>query len=159
MSDFEVLSILVACIALVISLVTFNGQRRLQREANELQKTTAALSKRQLELIDEQERVKTEAKLSVSLSEDGRGHKLVIRSLGPADATDVEIQSLGTTPEDVLLVKQEVDAKFPVRRLRPSEEIRMIAAVYLGSPLVFKLLLKWRNGDGSPCQEEYTLGL
>ena len=159
MSDFEILSILVACLALVISLVTFSGQRRLQREANELQKTTAALSKRQLELIEEQEHVKAEAKLSLSLVEDGRGHKLILRNLGPADATEVEIQSLGANPDDVLLVKQEVDAKFPLKRLRPSEEIRMIAAVYLGSPLVFKVLLRWRNGDGAQCEEEHSLGL
>ncbi len=159
MSDFEVLSILVACLALVISLVTFSGQRRLQREANELQKTTAALSKRQLELIEEQERVNTEAKLSLSLVEDGRGHKLVLRNLGPAEATDVAIESLGTDSEDVLLVQQEVEAKFPLKRLRPSEEVRMIAAVYLGSPLVFKVRLRWRNGDGKQCEEEHSLGL
>ena len=55
MSTFEVLSVLLSCLALLVSLVVWSGQRRLQKEANDLQKATAELSKRQYQMLEKQE--------------------------------------------------------------------------------------------------------
>ena len=159
MTEFEALSILVACLALIVSLVTFSGQRRLQREANDLQRVTADLSKKQLALIEQQEKEKNSAHLSLSLVREGRGYSLVLRNIGQVVASAVELESLGQGVEDVLVATDEVEAKFPLARFRPTEEVRLSAGVYLGSPAVFQVRLRWRNPVGDACEEEYKVGV
>lgn len=48
MTYFEVLTLLLSCLAVVLSLYTLREQRKLQREANDLQKPASELAKRQL---------------------------------------------------------------------------------------------------------------
>jgi hypothetical protein len=158
MNDFEVLSVLVACLALIVSLSVWAGQRKLQREANDLQKVTAELSKRQLELIDQQEAARNQSELLFNLAEEGRSHKLLLKNLGPADAFDIEIESLGTKQEDVLLVREEIDERFPMRRLRSGETAKLNAAIYVGSSMVFRLRARWKTANGTQRQEDYTVG-
>lgn len=157
MSEFEVLSLVVACLALIVSLAVWSGQRKLQRESNDLQKVTAELSKRQLELIDQQQRAASKAELSLSLTEQNRGRKLTLRNLGPSDAYNIELESLGTGAEDTLVVKQEIDEKFPLQRLRPTEEVRLTAAVHYGSPMVFKIKLRWEDSVGHLYEEVFPV--
>ncbi len=158
MSEFEVLSIVVACLALVISLVVWSGQRKLQRESNELQRVTAELSKRQISIIDRQELASTKAELTLSLKAENDDHKLVLRNLGPSDARDIYLESLGETPEDVLIIQQEVDERFPMARLQPSEEVELMANVYMGSPFIFRVRVRWIEGKNHQRQEEFAVG-
>jgi len=55
MSTFEALSLIVACIAMLVSLAVWAGQRRLQQEANDLQRTMASLAQQQSALLRKQE--------------------------------------------------------------------------------------------------------
>jgi hypothetical protein len=159
MSMFEALSLVVACLAMIVSLNVWSGQRRLQRESNELQRVTAELSKRQLELIERDETIRNTAELSVDIHRHGNGHRLVLRNIGQAEAKDVELQPLGEGIEDSLIDRDEVQAKFPVKRLRPSEEISLMAFMYLGSPLMFCIRLRWTHPDGRTQEEELAVGL
>lgn len=83
MSAFELLSVVLSGIAVLVSLLVWSGQRKLQREANDLQGITADLSRKQLQLIKEQEQGKFAASLSLSLVRDGKGYKLVLRNKRP----------------------------------------------------------------------------
>ena len=159
MSAFEVLSIIVACLALAISLLALSAQKKLQREANELQRVTAELSKKQLELIENQERISVQAQLAIKLTSESRGYTVVIRNVGQVEAKDVEIQSLGEGVEELLISPEEVREKFPLKKFRPGEEVRLSAGVYMDGPSVFRLLLRWRNADGKAKEEEYRVSV
>lgn len=145
---FELLSILTACVALVISLVVWHGQRKLQREANELQRATARLSARQLELIEKEEAAAKVAHLDLRLEKQGSGHVLALTNYGPAMAHDIRLTSVGEGVEDSLLMPDELEAKFPMARLLPGTRVGLIARVYLGSPSKFLVRVEWRDGTG-----------
>lgn len=46
MSEYEVLSVILSSLAALISLIVWNGQRKLQRESLDMQKATAGLAKK-----------------------------------------------------------------------------------------------------------------
>jgi hypothetical protein len=118
MSDFEALTLVLSCIAVIVSLVVWSGQRKLQREANDLQKVTAELSRKQLQLIKEQEERKITAQLGLSLVKDGKGYKLVLTNKGEADALAVDLRPTGSTVEHNFLNASELQDKLPIKRLR-----------------------------------------
>lgn len=148
MTDFELLSIVTACTALVVSLVVWHGQRKLQKEANDLQRATAELSRRQLATIEKDEAAAKFANLSLALEQRGKEHVLAITNFGPAIARDVRVTPLGQGIEDSLLMQDELDAKFPMPRLLPHQRVGLMAHVYLGSPSKFLMRVEWQDETG-----------
>ena len=159
MTQFELVSLILSGIAVLVSLIVWNGQRKLQREANELQRTTAELSRKQLQLIKEQEAAKYQAKLALDLVPDGRGYKLVLSNTGAADALAVDLRPIGSSATETFLVDSELQDKLPHKRLRSGEQIRFIAAVSLGSAAVHEFHVTWQNEDGSTAMEEFVVSL
>jgi hypothetical protein len=72
LSKYEILSIALGCIATFVSLVVWFGQRKMQKEANDLQLATSELSKKQLEILLREEKGKNAARLSFDLFKDGK---------------------------------------------------------------------------------------
>ena len=159
MSYYEVLSTLLACIAVVMSLAAWTGQRRLQREANDLQRATAELAKKQLEILVREEKGKNSARLSLSLVRDGKSFRLVLRNASEVDAAEVEMAPLLQRPEDNPIIASDYAAKFPVPKLSPGAEVRLLAAIHLGSPSAFNFRVSWKNPDGQKVDEECFVSL
>ncbi len=154
MSAFEILSLLIPWMALVISIYTLFQHRRLQREANELQRATAKLAEKQLELLARTERERERAQLSLQLVGRQGEHLLLLRNVGAAEAVDVRIESVG---EDSLLVKHQIDSMFPLHYLKPGEEVRLGAAIFISSPPKHLVRVSWHDRDGTAREEEFTL--
>ena len=159
MTKFELLSTLLSCIAAVVSLVVWSGQRKLQRESNELQRITAELSRKQLTLLKEQEQSKLVAKLALSLVQDGKNYRLILRNTSDAEALGVDLRPVNPSLEESCLIPSEHASKFPVQRLRPGEEVRLIAALAISSPLVHEFAVAWKNADGSTTMEDFRVSL
>jgi len=159
MTEYEILSVVVACIAAIVSLVVWNGQRRLQREANDLQRAIAELAKKQLEILLREEQGKNTARLSLDLIRDGKTYRFRITNMSDVDARDVEMELLVNDPKNSPLISSEYMEKFPAKRLMPGNSISLIADLHFGSPGAFNALLKWTNPDGSRVQEETYVAL
>jgi hypothetical protein len=157
MSDYEALSLVAACLALCISLVTVHAQRKLQREANDLQRATAELSRKQLELIERSEREGQVARVSLSLKSASPGYRLLVRNLGPADAHEIEVSCPASQLESTLVSTQEVRDKCPIARLRASETASLMASLYLASPPTFNVTVRWKNSQGTQFEEDYVV--
>ena len=153
MSNFEALTLILSCVAVIVSLAVWNGQRKLQREANDLQRVTAELSRKQLQLIKEQE----QSKFALSLTKDGKGYKLVLANKGEADALAVDLRPIGTTIENNYLIASELEEKLPIKRLRSGEEVRFLAAVSMGTPIVSEFHVSWHNADGTTGMEDFSV--
>ena len=159
MSNYEILSIFISCIAAIISLVVWAGQRKLQREANDLQRATAELAKKQLEVLLREEKGKNTARLSLDLERDGKSFRFRITNISDVDATNVEMELVLKKPEDSPIIGSEYVEKFPAKRLGPGSSVSLIAALHLGSPSAYNALLKWNNPDGSITREETYVAL
>lgn len=153
MSKYEILSVLLGCIATIVSLLVWAGQRRMQREANDLQRATSELAKKQLEILLREEKGKNAARLSFDIFKDGKTYRFRITNISDVDAKNVDLRLL-VKPEDSPLVKNDYEAKFPVPKLQPGSSVTLIAAIHLGSPTAYNAVLSWVNPDGTEVAEE-----
>jgi hypothetical protein len=153
-TKYEILSTLVSCIAAFISLVVWGGQRKLQREANDLQRVTAKLAEKQLEMIHREEKGKNTARLTLSLIKDGKSYRFRISNIGEVDALNVDFELLPDDPDKSPLIKSEIKEKLPAKRLSPGTSVSLIAALHMSSPTAYSAKLRWSNPDGSTSEEE-----
>lgn len=159
MTQFEILTLVLACVAVIVSLVVWSGQRRMQREANDLQRATSELAKKQLAILLREEKGKVVAKISLDLFKDGKTYRFRISNIGEVEARDVELNVLVQNPEDNPVIESEYAQKFPAKILNPGSSITLIAALHLGSPSAYNALLKWTNPDGTKVSEETYVAL
>lgn len=148
MSYYEILSVGVACIAALISLVVWNEQRKLQKESNELQKATSELAKKQLEILVKDDDAKSSARLKLDLISSGRSHKFVITNISSIDALNVNFQLLLSSDDFSPLIASDVDEKLPAPKLPPGSSISLLAAIHDRTPLAYNAKLMWTNPDG-----------
>ena len=154
MSHFETLSLLIPWFALVISVYTLVHQRKLQRDANDLQKATSELSKRQLQLIERDESDRKRVRLSLKLAGIPGARLLKLRNVGAVEARRVQVE---TAAEQSPFVKTQVDSLFPLASLRPGEEMEMVAALFQDSPPKFQIRVKWLNPDDTEGSDAFEL--
>lgn len=154
MSNFEILTIIIACIATLISIYTWTEQRKLQKESNELQKATSALAKKQLEILAREDEEKSSARLKLDLVEDGNGYKFYVTNIGYVDARNVELELLLDKPEHSPLLQSDYDSKFPAPKIPPGSSIGLLAALSMGRPTAFNAKLTWTNPDGKIVEDE-----
>lgn len=154
MTYFETLSLLIPWLALAISIYTFTQQRKLQKEANDLQRATSELAKRELEMLERETHDKRHAKLSLKLAGKQGAHLLVLRNIGTVPATNVRIESIGQPSP---LVRHQIESMFPLEQVRPDTEIRLGAAIYYESPPKFGVRLLWNDPDGTARTEDYEI--
>lgn len=159
MSQYELFATAIACFAVLVSLVAWNGQRKLQREANDLQRATAKLAEKQLEILLRDERGKSTARLSLDLLRDGKTYRFCLTNVGEAEARDAEIELVLQRPGDSPIIASEYAEKFPAKRLMPGSSVTLIAALHLGSPTAYNAILSWTNPDGTRVKEEAYVAL
>ena len=153
MSKYEILSVVLGCIATIVSLVVWIGQRKIQREANDLQRATSELAKKQLEILLREEKGKNAARLSFDIFRDGKTYRFGITNISDVAAKNVDLRLL-VQPEDSPLVKSDYEAKFPIPILQPGGSVSLIAAIHFGSPTAYNAVLSWINPDGAEVSEE-----
>ncbi|MFH7326449.1 hypothetical protein [Desulfurivibrio sp. C05AmB] len=159
MTKYEFISVILACIAVIVSLVVWFGQRKIQRESNDLQRATSELAKKQLEILLREEQGKDTARLSLGLFRDGKTYRFRITNISEVDAMDVEMDLLVEKPADSPIIASEYAEKFPAKKIPPHSSITLIAALHFGTPTAYNALLKWTNPDGSKVQEETYVAL
>lgn len=159
MTPYEILSVVLACIAVIVSLVVWAGQREIQRESNDLQRATSELAKKQLEILLREEQGKNTARLSLDLFRDGKACRFRITNISEVDAMDVEMEFLVNKPENSPIISSEYAEKFPAKKMPPGSSIILTAVLHFGRPTAYNALLKWANPDGSKAQEETYVAL
>ena len=160
MTQYEIRSVIVSCLAAIVSLVVWSGQRKLTRESNDMQRATAELAKKQLEILLRENKGKNTARLSLALVREGKSSFLFrVTNISDIDARDVELELILPNPDDSPIIHSEYAEKFPAKRLGPNNSVSLIAALTLGSPSAYNAVLKWTNPDGSRTQEETYVAL
>ncbi|AMN45512.1 hypothetical protein ACG33_00025 [Steroidobacter denitrificans] len=159
MTQYEILTSMVACIAALISLVTWSGQRKLQREANDLQRATSKLAKKQLEILLREDADKDKARLTLDVIKGGKSYRFRITNISVVDAYDVEMELLLDDPKYSPIIQSEYKEKFPAKKLAPGSAVILTAALHLGSPTAYNARLRWRNPDGSPGEDQIYAAL
>lgn len=155
MSKFEILTIVIACVSAFISLLAIAGQRKLQREANDMQRATSLLAQKQLEILEREDKVKIEARVKLDLVKEGKGsYRFKLTNISTQDARNVQLKLLLNKPTDDPIIKSEYQQKLPAKVLSPGSSVSLIAALHLGSPTAYNAVLSWINPDDSESSYE-----
>jgi hypothetical protein len=154
MTDFETLTLFISCLALIISIYVFTQQRKLQKEANDLQRPTSKLSEQMLEKLKHEANEQRHAKLSLTLEGKQWAHVLVLRNIGLVPATNVRIESIG---QPSLLISHQIESMFPLGQVKPDSTVELGVAIYMESPPKFGVRLMWTDPDGAERMDEFEI--
>jgi len=154
LTGYEILSVTLGCIAILASLAVWLGQRKIQRESNDLQRATSELAKKQLEILLREEKGKETARLSFDILKDGKTYRFKISNISDVEARNVDLKLILKKPEDSPIIKSDYKSKFPLPILQPGTSVTLIAAIHLGSPTAYNAVLSWTNPDGNSVEEE-----
>ena len=142
MTFYELLSICVSIIAIVIAATSLIRTRKVQ-------KITADLASKQLELLQREERGKDKADISVQLVREGsKDFRFVVLNRGKAAAANIKMRINESSPDNPL-VGNECERKLPYPRLEPGQSFTLIAALHMQSAMRYPVHIEWENSDGS----------
>lgn len=148
MTPYEIISSFIAIVALVISTLSLVRARKVQARQLEFEAVTAALAKKQLGLIEKEEKTQGQACVTAELVKVGSAdYRFVILNQGAAVASDVTFE-IDPASADNPLVGNECQRKLPYPYLQPGQSFTLIAALRLGSAMSYHAHLKWKNPDG-----------
>lgn len=151
----EVISLLIALLAVAISLVSLVRSRETAKKQLELQQSTARLASRQLQDYEERDKAQVIACLDCTLEQRGKNDwRIVIANVGEAPAAEVRLSWLDK-PE--VLVQGELEEKFPLATLEPGKSISLIAAITYDVAPPIDVQLEWKHPDKSRAMKRYVL--
>ncbi|MCH8879577.1 MAG: hypothetical protein IID34_06795 [Planctomycetes bacterium] len=149
MTQYEIISSLIAILAVWISTVSLMRARKVQARQLEFEAVTAALAKRQLELIEKEENTQDQARVTADLVKVGKAdYRFVITNEGSAVASDVTFD-IDPASSDNPLMENQCQRKLPYPSLQPTHSFTLIAALHSESAMSYDTHLKWKNPDGS----------
>jgi hypothetical protein len=160
MTTYQILTLLLAALAAVISTISLVRSRQTQTKQLEFQAVTAALAKKQLELLERQDGLEKQngsentsleekARVTAELVKVGKAdYRFVVLNQGRAIATDVTFE-IDPASTDNPLVGNECQRKLPFPSLQPGQSFTLIAALHISSAMSYDTHLKWKNPDGS----------
>ena len=154
MTTFQVLTLMIALIAVAISAVSLIRTRRIAKEQLELQRTMAQMAKKQLELLLAEEAASSGARLEVRIEPYGNSHKFIVSNAGTVPAKDVSFQLHPHGKGDSPLVQSDFADKFPVTMLGAGSSVGALMARTFGTASAFDVTLTWRDPNGSAREEE-----
>lgn len=148
MTDYEMLSLLISLLALVISMVSLHGQRKLQKEANDLQRNSSQLSGLQVEAFKQEALVKKAADVRLSL--EGRGTKSFLRisNHGYATAHSVTLTALEGEFAEKLLSHRHTQDRLPLPQLGSGEYALLPAIHYVEFHGKASIRITWKDDSG-----------
>lgn len=123
-----------------------------------LERITAELSQRQLELLAREDEEKNKAYIHVALEKSGTDYRFWIRNKGRAKAKEVWV-TLDSEGSENLLVGSEYKKKIPIPFLSPDGEVSLIAAINTGSSGKYKMSARWINEDQTQSRDEFFFSI
>ena len=124
-----------------------------------MQRATADLAKKQLEILLREESGSDRALVALDLVRDGKNFRFIVTNISDVKAESVDLKLLVEKESDNPIIQSDYDAKFPAKVIPPGNSISLIAALHLGSPTAYNAKLSWTNPDGSQHEEETFVAL
>lgn len=144
MSYYELVTLSVSLLAVIISTVSLVRARRLGEEQLKLEKITAELSAHQIKEIEERALLKDKPKIKVRLAKMGGGSEFVIANAGQGNAYDIGFELIDCDDSPLY----DAQYKLPCPELRPSSTLNLRASFHMGSPVQYQAKVTWRDDVG-----------
>lgn len=144
-----------AWLALVLAGVSLYRSHRSDKRQNELAATTEKLNRLLIERELQAEQDSKRADLSANLVKVGENRwRLRVCNRGKGTARNVRLVDLQGNHS--ILVKGDIQAKFPLGLLEQHQSADVVAAILLSSPRRAHIKLLWDDDTGSDHEKELT---
>ena len=148
LSFYELLSLLVALLAVVVSFVSLHRSNKTSARQIELQEIQAGFTKFQHEVLAKEQAKKEKADIRITPAKEGRNHRLVISNVGGAVARDIVFEAVFDDGEESFLIESEMESMLPIIHLLPNQEVSMLIAPHMGSARGCLAKIAWLNEEG-----------
>lgn len=155
----DIIGVLIALLAIVISFVSLNRTRKFSERQIALQEETARLSALQRRILEREEEDRNKSDVDAYIYKAERGYRIGIRNTGNVEIRNVRIFVNATEGRTSPLVQSEVSEKLPVDKMRPGDEINLIAALTLETGTTFEAHIKWDTVEGETYSSERMLSI
>ena len=149
MSRYELLTLLISLLAVIISTVSLVRGHRLAVRQAALQRTQAELAALQHELLlrDEQDREKADLRADLVPTHQNN-FKLVVQNVGACAARNIRLEPTNQAGVEDALTRSDLDEVFPVSELLPGQEVRVQLYTHLGTRWPLKGTCTWDDDSG-----------
>ena len=154
MTVYETLTLVISLLAVFVSVISLMRTRTIASQQLALEKRTADLAQKQLELIEAEEKAQSVAKIDVELVGSGSDYKFVIRNIGGVEAKDVRFSIDGN---GYPLVASEYAEKIPISVLRPGKCVELLAPKTMACGSQYLTRVLWLNPDGTQGKDEIVV--
>jgi len=154
METYQLFTILISILAIVISTVSLVRTRKVTEKQLELEEQQASLAKKQLEQIEAQEEISQLANIDVELQGDGTSWELSITNYGEAEAQNVNISWVGEHPR---FLDQEINNKLPIKRFPSGKERCLKIARSMACLPSYEGVIHWVNPNGESVSQEFEI--
>lgn len=154
MTNFEIISLCISILAVIISTISLIRTRKIAVEQLELEKITANLSKLQIEGLEKENLKKTKPKFKVNITKLGSSYYFYIHNAGEGNAYDVHFELIDC--QDSPLTR-ELEEKFPYKDMKPGTRVKLVAAFHAQSPRKYEVKLTWKEESGNIESETFHL--
>lgn len=159
MTTFELLTICIAVLAVIVSATSLYRTARVSSEQIDLQRTTAALASKQLEMLQNQEESSSRAHLAFRLENQKPNPKFVVENVGTAPASNVSFELAPQGPLRLPLMASSFEETFPIPTLAAGSSVSAPAYFTLASATAFKVMVRWIDPDGQQREQETYVSL
>ena len=153
----SIISILVALVAIVISLVSLSRTKKF----NDRQLLFLAENEKLIQLqrakMEEEAQEKIASDISLFVYKTSSGERLGIVNSGRVVAEDVTLIYVEQEKYESPFIQSEFDEKIPIKRMHPGEEHDVLMALYDQTPFSFEVLVKWKANGGSEYEKSITV--
>ena len=156
LTNYEIISGCVSLLAVIVAAISLFRTRRISMQQIELERITANLSKKQLDMLHAEEAEWSKAHIDVELTKIDNLYKFVITNIGNSEAKNIHFHLDG---EGNPLIANEYADKIPVKSLKPRKSVSLTANFTLATPTSFSTYVRWNNPDGSQEKEEYFVSI
>lgn len=150
MTPYELLTLSVSVVAIIISAVTLVRTRKLASEQLALERITAELSGLQIKGLEENEKLKTKPQLNVALTKLGSSNHFIVSNTGRGSAFNVNFELIDCLHSPL---NSDVNHILPYPEMKPSSRFKLLASMYIGSPLKYQVKLTWQEASGDELSE------
>lgn len=144
MNGYQVLTLLVAIVAVIIAAVSFIKAGKIQKQQLRLNILTEELSKKQLNMISKDEILSNKARVEVDFQPHRSHYHFTLTNASRVVARDVSYIFVDCPDNPIV-----GNPNLPLSILQPGQTIRLLAARDFQSPPKYKVEVFWVDPDGS----------
>ena len=155
----SIVSNVVAGGALLVSIWSLHKTNKFNARQNELADTTERLNRLLIDREAAEGLASKKADLSANLYQASKNnYRLKVFNRGKGTARNIRFADL-TTGDDTILMRSDIDRKFPMPILEQHQSVELIAAMHMASPPRTHIKLIWDDDTGQDHEKELTPSL